>query len=267
MKEDSGASSSENSGFDQQAKRVENETPLPSVDAGKIETKEPDDSPHLNMEHRKRKRLSSFECWTIALWLVSIVVAAGTGGAIIYQDKLARDANRTANRAMEAQTRPWIGIEGDLRLETQEAHEGGMNIKFSMKLRNFGQSPAVRVVPIFKLLAGTAPFRIVERSKTCDEAQKQSAWNGGIHAFDSIFPGPEGTPKEINAPSDLLDFNGAPVGFTWLVGCIAYQLSGGNQIYETRVYYQIVSGHNPATSNGVKYMPITGFTIWDTEAQ
>src|SRR5580698_5659619 len=46
-------------------------------------------APSANEEKPKRKPLSRFEVWIIVLTAIGILVAAGTGGAIIWQDILA----------------------------------------------------------------------------------------------------------------------------------------------------------------------------------
>jgi hypothetical protein len=124
MAEDQSKPPQENSASEDNLEKNVDKPPLAAANTGQIEKK------------RNRKPLSCFERWTVILGCLGILVAAGTGIAIVYQAKIGAHANKIALRAMESQTRPWIGIGG-------EYYKPYPIATFNLVIRNYGQSPAV----------------------------------------------------------------------------------------------------------------------------
>jgi hypothetical protein len=70
-------------------KKPDDKLPLVPVPVSKVDAKKDTPAAHTNTEKRKRKPLTCFEIWIIVLTGIGILVAAGTGGAIIWQDVIA----------------------------------------------------------------------------------------------------------------------------------------------------------------------------------
>jgi len=106
-------------------------------------------------------------------------------------------ANTNAARALEAQTRPWIGVIGEPENIKQGDILKGVDpqthgIDFTIKLKNFGQFPATRVTPhAIALYKNTVDVR----ESVCREANKAIGDKPHFPKFTAIFPGDvESTP-------------------------------------------------------------------------
>jgi hypothetical protein len=75
-----------NTGGDTQ--KPESKPPVASVNVSKIDPPQNTQTSDTDIKRRKRKPLSCFEIWTIALASLGILVAAGTGGAIFWQARI-----------------------------------------------------------------------------------------------------------------------------------------------------------------------------------
>ncbi|HKW65460.1 MAG TPA: hypothetical protein VJN89_23115 [Candidatus Acidoferrum sp.] len=178
----------------------------------------------------------------------------------------AQDANGISKQAMENQTRPWIGIEGDPQLTSFRITPAGiLRMTFDFVVRNYGQSPAI--------LAGTPHFILSDLVKP-----EPRMWvvNGKQDVCDYGEPlpgGPRGAPRfpqpvfQGSASihhifvDQTLTAQDPPFSdlqlYTFLSGCIVYSGTIGGP-YKTRVIYRVLysSSEEKTAENGAKYHPI-----------
>ena len=179
--------------------------------------------------------------------------------------------------ALEAQTRPWVGVVGIPEIESESesvAHIQYANdstvknvdyIQLSIKLQNFGQSPAVQLAYRFKTFWVIAPkIDYRETSGLCDPPVKDQVFTTPV---DSIFPGSDAAlqKKNIIVASD-------PVPVTdvrepnYLFGCVTYRRSGFPRIYWTYVVYSLDREQRPSSDTDPHRRIISVKTI-ETESQ
>ncbi|MGH9710211.1 MAG: hypothetical protein ACRD37_06670 [Candidatus Acidiferrales bacterium] len=98
-------------GNDKQSKNA----PPVTADVGKEDSKEQADTTDTNKKKRKLIPLTRFEIWTIILGSIAILVAAATGLAIYWKDKIAsntlsglQEQTHTAAQELELSERPWV---------------------------------------------------------------------------------------------------------------------------------------------------------------
>lgn len=138
-----------------------NEPPVIPLNVGKVEPKRDPNTPGANHKKRKRKPLSCAEIWAVALGIVAILVAAGTGVAIIRQDvianrtlseiqkqypKLAESAD-AASRSADTVKSQWLNDQRPLVLapivkpsSLMVGQRPMMNVYFA----NYGKDPALK---------------------------------------------------------------------------------------------------------------------------
>jgi hypothetical protein len=169
-------------------------------------------------------------------------------------------ANDIAKQAMEAQTRPWIGIEGELRLAKTNLTNDDITIEFDFKLRNYGQSPATKVAYVFSLDPSFKGYTALpyQKSDCSDADQRSSASDPSTSSrLQSIFPGDSGA-TIIHDSAYLKRNNGALAWY--LVGCIAYQgPTGEGTLHHTRVIYAIAYRNGNTQISGL----VPGGTVTD----
>ena len=141
----------------------------------------------------------------------------------------AANANTIAAQAMEAQTRPWIGIDGAPQNVSGSATNNppSANVGFDLTLRNYGQSPAV-----FSRPTTTAnPFAVFgvqviprislfEEHNMCLEADRDIV--DLRRTVTIVSPGVDGVSTQHFSAS-LFPPPPIPFGSLILIGCIAYQ--------------------------------------------
>ena len=143
--------------------------------------------------------------------------------------------------ASENQTRPWVGVEGTAPADF--ASESIQVAAFKIKLRNYGQSPALGLIrfPQFKLVTPVSPnVALFDEYRICEETGDVSV---GSHTWtlvrlgliDVIPPGPEGV---IVQSVKVDNPGGADLYKTehLILGCIAYTGLTGT-VYHTRLMY------------------------------
>jgi hypothetical protein len=149
-----------------------------------------------------------------------------------------QQSNALAKEALNAQTRPWLGIEGNLTLVNRSSDDTSINIEFEYRLRNYGQSPATKVAQVFTLVrSGKTRNSLPSQKIACDEADLRSSAIDLLTSslLVSIFPGDSGV-TPIRESAGLRDSNSA----AYLVGCIAYQGPAGTPtLHHTKMIYQI----------------------------
>jgi hypothetical protein len=89
MSEDDIQSANEGSEAASNTQHPKNETPVTPVNVGEEHPEGHADNPDTHKKKRERKPLSCFEIWTIILGCIAVLVAAGTGLAIYWQDRIA----------------------------------------------------------------------------------------------------------------------------------------------------------------------------------
>jgi hypothetical protein len=142
-------------------------------------------------------------------------------------------ANSNSTQATEAQTRPWIGIEGDPGI--------------SVVLKNFGHSPAIKVFVNFRHDALYTPIS----PKLCEDADKRldASLDPTRKEFPSrdfaIFPGATHTETPLIHDGDAV------------IGCIAYTgMTAGIPPYHTIIVYRpqnCITSPNDCHSNILDY--------------
>jgi hypothetical protein len=176
--------------------------------------------------------------------------------AYVYETKRTNDITE---RAMDAQTRPWVGIVGnDIKPSNKESSPAAPSVEFFLK--NYGRSPANRIGIVFFLGSGHRP-NSPSMTSVCQQADEQSVSlaieESNIHL--SIFPD-DVAPirKEANYQSPA-----SPMNVQWLIGCIAYQAAGRDLHHHTRVRYRVQSNETTTPNNGIR--PIASFELMDTD--
>jgi hypothetical protein len=188
----------------------------------------------------------------------------------------ANEANENAKAALEAQVRPWLSPIGETveQVASSAVTYNGqpyLTIKFDLKFRNYGQSPAMFAWPRFQLVGGPAGKQDAIRrdgDTMCDEAVREITHMN--QNLDVIFPGTDGiVSRTINAgsPTDaghfVLPRSEMPV---YLAGCIAYQ-GAGKIIYRTAAYYRVILSKEIKRSSrdGTEYSPVDHLERWWVE--
>jgi hypothetical protein len=171
---------------------------------------------------------------------------------------LAEQARRSANigaQSLESQTRPWITIDGDFQEITSDASASDVTVRFTLKLRNYGQSPALLINhQQFKLVTTGIPRpSLLDQYKVCDEADGALARGTTQRGFmDIVFPGPDSmVPQSIGiiAPEQ------PPANA--MISCIAYRGPNGGP-YHTRLIYSVQTSGARA-SDGTRSWMIRAF--------
>jgi len=167
--------------------------------------------------------------------VTAILVFVYAGVAILQLCEM-RSATNTAKLALEAQTRPWIGIE----LEIVNNEVANFQIKFHV--RNYGQSPAIIGSPAFEFISAH-PFAgrstaFFNEHKMCDKSERDLSETNSSRINSTVFPGKDGTsPQQISVPPSVF-----PYDVTMAIGCIAYRGPTGSG-YWTQVLYDVRPWH------------------------
>ena len=150
-----------------------------------------------------------------------------------------QQSNALAREALEAQTRPWLGIDNGLTPGSSGRDENGRrNATFSFSLRDYGQSPAMKAAYSFQFSSDLRTNAAREAS-TCKEASERSTVintaSNPVATMNllTIFPGDSGVIGPIKYSPEVDVFP------QFLVGCIAYQGQTSGMVHTTRVVYSI----------------------------
>jgi hypothetical protein len=146
--------------------------PVSAVNIGEVDAKR--DAQNPNHNRKKRKPLSVFECWTIGLAIVGILVAGFTGGAIYWQAQIGaqtlgeikKSGTDTHDLAVAAKTqadataklaavqariaRPYVGIIASNVRQDKVAKQ----IPFMIVLKNFGGTPGTHFLGAWQIKVG-----------------------------------------------------------------------------------------------------------------
>lgn len=229
----------------------ENGSPTISTYTGEKDSEEYAPTSYTHQKRRKRKPLTCFEICMIVLSALGILVAAGTGIAIVWQDVIAR-------YAIEAQTRPWVTIDS---MTPDEPTVSGTSVYFKIgyTLKNYGNSPALNVSAEFDLLRDWhTQNRLFEQYPVCKNAMDDLT-NEKSKRATAVFPTIDGL---IHDERTLEKDN---MRYRTLIGCIAY-LGPDRKIYCTRfLYYIPPPEHLTTASNGTQYWTIKNPQLVDVE--
>ena len=140
-------------------------------------------------------------------------------------------ANTLAHEALEAQTRPWLGVVDMTPIDS--GRDGNQRFAiFTFRLKNYGPSPALRASYTFQF-GNTVKDREARLATTCDDAKKASTTSNPLGAMNllSVFPGDSGATPPIRDSVYTSD----PALF--VAGCVAYQGQTGGVVHTTRFVY------------------------------
>ena len=146
-----------------------------------------------------------------------------------------RNANALARESLDAQTRPWLGIEGNLTPVSSGWNDERTRrlATFSFKLMNYGQSPAMKMAEVFAFSNDVRTTATTEAS-ACKEASDNSTASNpyAVFSLPTVFPGESGV-TPITYPLETDSFPEI------LIGCIAYQGATDGKVHTTLVMYGI----------------------------
>jgi len=153
--------------------------------------------------------------------------------------KAAEDANQAARNAIEAQNRPWVGVE-----ELPQFVDAKNPLKFDLVLHNYGQSPAIVATRIhFRLGWWVKPeIRFAVASERGDDGCKVDPYPSQSPSTQfSRFSVPifQGETKKIPAEVERLIRNSDPpnLDYAYLLGCVAYTGNTGGPYKLLLMYY------------------------------
>lgn len=219
--------------------------------------------------------------------LTLLIAAAAFWSAWIFQGQLtqANQANELTEKQWKAQQRPWIGIsQGGATLPSQLSVQvfkpaprpgTSVEINVSMRLKNFGVSPAFKVYPQVMVMLSksndVSPPQF-EMWSTCEMADHPAEFEGNV-----MFPGGEFVANFDESKSQQIEL--AKTQRIWVFGCISYWDAAGGLPHHTKFW--IFSNLIPANSvavpttrqelRGGAYvefftLPIAGWNMLKTEA-
>jgi len=157
----------------------------------------------------------------------------------------ANEANSISKLALDAQTRPWVGIEGGVIPvpDTQDMRRQGnskmpntiQSIDVQFKMENYGGSVATPVATDFALYNGSKPNESqFDRTKVCESSDSNLLRREWYMGLVSIFP------KQITGyRKETAQCASQACGHTpsYLAACISYQRD--QMLYHTRLLYVV----------------------------
>jgi hypothetical protein len=296
MNEDRIEPINENTEAGDNAQKSENKPPVTPVDVRKVEPTEHTPSSDTEKNKRKSKPLSCFEVWTISLASIGILVAAGTGLAIYWQDKIASrtlieiqkqypelqksadaadSAAKTAQDTLVDSQRPWIGIIGGLEIKNvkfipnpvkpSELNPFALNMEISYSLENFGGSPARKVANAIIPIVSNQPDAPTSWRKMACEVAEGVSRSATVPTF---FMMPKSPTPVTSLGSSGIQRDIVEVRQIWLVGCFVYQ-DIFEKLHHTRLLFRSKpipnAAPNVAIPNKLTYLPVGGFEMWDSD--
>jgi hypothetical protein len=172
----------------------------------------------------------------------------------------AQQANTIAQQALDDQTRPWVGIVGDIEpipdTQNVDKNRATQSIDVRFKMENYGGSVATQVAPAFALYTAGKPNAFqFNTTKVCETSDRRSLSPDWLRGLMSIFP------KQI---SDDRQETASCTGNLCrpprhLAVCITYQRN--QTTYHTQLLYEIESSEPDPDSEISK---IVKFTLMNT---
>ena len=264
----------ESDGTDRQAEEHGNKAqpPIPPSSTSGVSKVQPPPSPHSYAITCDKKR----DVWD---WVKFAAEIVGIGVVIVYTTIAAlqwcemKKANTTAQESLQAQTRPWIGIEGN-KVAPVASPEYAWSpalpyptvwVTLSYSIKNYGTGPGFRQREWFKVIpvsdvGGYSPTFPDEcaMAETHQPASDKAEMGYVIFTGASITTG-SGT----NLMVDMTKTKN--LRRVWIAMCIAYQDSSHAQWHHSRYRYisQPMTGQ-PVTfpsHPGWSYVPFSGFSL------
>jgi hypothetical protein len=173
-----------------------------------------------------------------------------------------QESNKVARQATEAQTRPWIDVEGIPEIVDTSAGLSNSSpytsVLFNIRLRNYGNSPAVLEQPPFVLMDFSKPVNeFFDHSNVCNKHESR--------ILSTIFPNAAPITRGVYANTVESTSPVRPLEdrrWTFLGGCIVYKGSNGGGPYYTRVIYRVLfSDEITGASGGLRYRKISSGDI------
>jgi hypothetical protein len=150
-----------------------------------------------------------------------------------------------AKTATEAQTRPWIGTEIQLTPTQQDISIDQHPPAFTVKLTNFGHSPAITQYsqPIWLIDAGKAQPTLFERYPICEYAHDELTRSLKYGLTNVVFPGDNAGAKPFSDVRTKPDETGVTprrslTNYHYLLSCTIYQSQSG-ELHYTRSIYEV----------------------------
>jgi hypothetical protein len=184
----------------------------------------------------------------------------------------AQKANAIAEEALDAQTRPWVGIVGEVipvsGTETRIPPRSGempiwidsIDVKF--RIQNYGGSVATQVATVFMLYNGTKPNQgQFNSTHVCQGADSDSSKSDWLVNRISIFP--KEISGEIQKTARCWVDKGCRRAPNYLVACISYQRD--QMIYHTQLEY-VVRYADPNPETGIQNISAFDLTYTGTDA-
>jgi hypothetical protein len=232
MNEDPIQPTDENANTSGDSQKPESKPPVAPVDISKINSPENSQTSDTQTKKRKRKPLTCFEIWTVIFASLGILVAAGTGAAIVWQDLIGARTLAEIKRG----ARPWVGMSGEVSW-ARTSENGFPTFTVSYKLKNFGSFPALHTVAWIQ-----SPERDVNnyqliKSKvisSCKAAEGLITQTG-----DLLLPTGE--------KPDTWTYDAIPPTKFVIPGCIAYQ-DTESRVHHTQLCYWIDLSETPKPS-------------------
>jgi hypothetical protein len=174
----------------------------------------------------------------------------------------ARSAADTAKDALIASSRPWVGIEGDIKITEQTISKptplANLEWKINARIFNYGPSPAIQVAPSFQIVTGYGIAGRWKESKGCTAAEDILNVSASLK---SIFPKVELPQKEFEAAGEI-------EGTHWLIACIAYRGTFGPVRHSKFLYRANTKSESihPLGNDNLVYFPVESLVLQDATA-
>jgi hypothetical protein len=202
--------------------------PVAPVEMGEEKPAEYTHTSNVKIKKRKRKPLTCFELWTIILASLGILVAAGTGAAIVWQDLIGAQTLTEIKRG----ERPWVGVNGEVSW-ARTSENGFPTFTVSYKLKNFGTSPALNTVTrIESPVKDVNNYQLI-KSKVISSCQLAEGLI--THTGDLLLPTGE--------KPDTWTYGAIPPTKSVFPGCIAYRDAAN--VHHTQLCYWIDLAETP----------------------
>jgi hypothetical protein len=242
----------------QEANKIPAGPPVTKLDfESSIETRTPE---------TEKQTESKYHCRSLVVQWATFGVVFLYATIAAFQWCASREANKIANKSLQVQTRPWIGIV-EIKLtheqvvyDPNDPRQRLINWTLSTQVKNYGGSPArVFVSPIAPPKQAGKIWHTWKKYEVC-ETDRWSSFNEGLYT-KIAFPGRE----ELDMGSTGVTVNAD--GPKWLIICVAYQgLTDGKMHHAKFLYAAIASQHSVPVPEmpSLSYTPTEHFQLWDT---
>jgi hypothetical protein len=228
MEEDSINPSDKQNEADQQGQNAEDTSPTISMYVSEKSSGVYDPTSYTNQNKWKGKPMSRYERWIVGLTLAAILVAASTGGAIIWQDII---ASATLNQFRD-EHRPWLGLKDDIHVEETPFTPDNAYVSWAIttSVWNYGVFPATRIITTIDTGKSIA-FRIHSAWKNTEDCRNAAQLS---RSSPDYYPNASGLFPATSLPfSDTLPVE---TGSNYLAICIAYT-DATKRPYSTKLLY------------------------------